>query len=57
MTEKKTRGGARKGAGRPAGKTAKELKKVYSLRAYPSDVDRLDVTLQKLLDRAIAEHF
>ena len=50
------RGGKREGAGRPEGTTKKELKKVYSLRAYPSDVAKLDIKLQKLLDKAIAEH-
>ena len=50
-----SRGGKRKGAGRPEGTTAKELKKVYSLRAYPSDVAKLDIKLQKLLDKAIAQ--
>jgi len=53
--EKITRGGPREGAGRPAGETGKELKKVYSLRAYPSDVAKLEIKLQKLLDKAIAE--
>ena len=54
--KKATRGGSREGAGRPEGTTGKELKKVYSLRAYPSDICRLEIKLQKLLDKAIAEH-
>lgn len=49
------KGGKRKGAGRPKGSTGKERKKVYSLRAYPSMVDKLDISLQKLLDSAIRD--
>lgn len=50
------RGGKRKGAGRPAGSTGKELKKSYTIRAYPADVAALkkaDKTLQKAVDRGI----
>jgi hypothetical protein len=54
--KKHNRGGPREGAGRPKGATGKELKKVYSLRAYPSDVSKLEIKLQKLLDKAIRQH-
>ena len=54
--KKNNRGGSREGAGRPEGTTGKELKKVYSLRAYPSDVEKLEIKLQRLLDKAIREH-
>ena len=54
--KKHNRGGSREGSGRPEGTTGKELKKVYSLRAYPSDVAKLEIKIQKLLDRAIVEY-
>lgn len=49
-------GGKRKGSGRKAGSTGKELKKSFTIRAYPSDVEQLkrkDKTLQKAVDRGI----
>ena len=46
------KGGKRKGAGRPK---AKELKVVYSLRAYPSLVLKLRKPLQKVLDSAVRD--
>jgi len=53
---KGNRGGKRKGAGRPTGSTGKELKKRFSVRAYPSDINILrkkGVTLQKAVDFGI----
>jgi len=50
------RGGERKRAGRKPGPTGKELKKSFTIRAYPSDVAALkkkDKTLQKAVDRGI----
>ena len=50
------RGGKREGSGRPTGSTGKELKKPFTIRAYPSDVDSLkkkDKTLQKAVDSGV----
>ena len=52
------KGGKRKGAGRPKGATGKELKKRYTLSAYPSDVaelKKLGLKLQGLLNSAIRD--
>ena len=52
------KGGKRKGAGRPNGATGKELKKRYTLSAYPSDVadlKKLGLKLQKILNEAIRD--
>ncbi len=50
------RGGKREGAGRKPGSTGKELKKRFSIRAYPSDINKLsknNKTLQKAVDIGI----